>query len=108
MNLSIDTTDRSVITLRLDDIVRRVDVAGRPDQQLLSEIDRLLQSRDLTITALTSITVNAGPGSFTGTRVGVAVANGLGLALGIPVNGNAVDDVVVPVYASEPHITVRK
>lgn len=37
---------------------------------------------------ITAIEVNTGPGSFTGTRVGVAVANALGFALDIPVNGS--------------------
>lgn len=37
---------------------------------------------------ITAIEVNTGPGSFTGTRVGVAIANALGFALNIPVNGS--------------------
>lgn len=36
---------------------------------------------------LTEIIVATGPGSFTGSRIGVAFARGLGLALGIPVKG---------------------
>lgn len=36
---------------------------------------------------LEGIEVETGPGSFTGLRVGVSVANALGFALGIPVNG---------------------
>ncbi|CAN5338254.1 tRNA (adenosine(37)-N6)-threonylcarbamoyltransferase complex dimerization subunit type 1 TsaB [soil metagenome] len=34
-----------------------------------------------------SILVDCGPGSFTGIRVGVAAARGLGLGWGVPVNG---------------------
>lgn len=40
---------------------------------------------------LKGIEVETGPGSFTGLRVGVAVANALGLALGIPVNGKKME-----------------
>jgi len=36
---------------------------------------------------LTGIAVGVGPGSYSGVRVGVAVANGLGLSLGIPTMG---------------------
>ena len=36
---------------------------------------------------ISEIEVNTGPGSFTGLRVGVSIANALGWALGIPVNG---------------------
>lgn len=39
------------------------------------------------LAALDRIAVTVGPGSFTGIRVGVSAARGLGLALGIPVVG---------------------
>lgn len=39
------------------------------------------------VNSLTAIEVETGPGSFTGLRVGVSVANALGFSLGIPVNG---------------------
>ncbi|MFH1536127.1 MAG: hypothetical protein ABIC96_03620 [Patescibacteria group bacterium] len=37
------------------------------------------------------IEVETGPGSFTGLRVGVSVANALGFALNIPVNGKKME-----------------
>lgn len=40
---------------------------------------------------LEGIEVETGPGSFTGLRVGVSVANALGFALGIPVNGKKLE-----------------
>lgn len=40
---------------------------------------------------LEGIEVETGPGSFTGIRVGVAVANSLGYSLGIPVNGKRLE-----------------
>lgn len=40
---------------------------------------------------LEGIEVEKGPGSFTGLRVGVSVANALGLALGIAVNGKKME-----------------
>lgn len=40
---------------------------------------------------LKGIEVETGPGSFTGIRVGVSVANALGYSLGIPVNGKILE-----------------
>ncbi len=44
---------------------------------------------------LEGIEVETGPGSFTGIRVGVSVANALGFALGILVNGKKIEDKLV-------------
>jgi tRNA threonylcarbamoyladenosine biosynthesis protein TsaB len=46
-----------------------------------------LSEADLKKSDLNEIKVATGPGSYTGLRVGVAVANALAFALGIPVNG---------------------
>lgn len=50
-----------------------------------------LIARMCTPGVLTHIEVETGPGSFTGLRVGVSVANALGFALGIPVNGKKIE-----------------
>lgn len=56
-------------------------------EQLMPEIERMLQNLDYTPKDLDAIGVCVGPGSFTGIRIGVASANAMGLALGIPVVG---------------------
>lgn len=56
-------------------------------QSLLVDIDALLGAARLVPSDLTAIVVGTGPGSFTGTRIGLAVARGLGLSLGLPVAG---------------------
>ena len=56
-------------------------------QKLLPEIDKLLKKKKKTVRDISEIEVNTGPGSFTGLRVGVSVANTLGWVLGITVNG---------------------
>lgn len=56
-------------------------------QVLLPLIEKLLKQNNLEYSDLESIEVTTGPGSFTGLRVGVSVANALGYSLGIPVNG---------------------
>ncbi|OGH13093.1 MAG: tRNA (adenosine(37)-N6)-threonylcarbamoyltransferase complex dimerization subunit type 1 TsaB [Candidatus Levybacteria bacterium RIFCSPHIGHO2_01_FULL_38_26] len=54
-------------------------------QVALPMIDELLKQQDLGLKDLTSIEVNTHPGSFTGIRVGMAIANALGFALKIPI-----------------------
>jgi len=53
----------------------------------LPEIDKLLKKNKVLPKNLGLIIVNIGPGSFTGTRVGVATANALVFGLEIPVAG---------------------
>jgi len=54
---------------------------------LLADVDRLLHDAGLTAAALQGIVVGTGPGSFTSTRIGLATARGLALALEIPAAG---------------------
>lgn len=56
-------------------------------QVLLPLIEKLLESQKVKFKDLVGIEVETGPGSFAGLRVGVSVANALGFALGIAVNG---------------------
>ncbi len=63
----------------------RVDRGPRPSQVLLGQISSLLKESELECSDLRGISVCIGPGSFTGIRVGMAVARGLayGHSLGI-------------------------
>ena len=54
-------------------------------QTLLPMIEEIMRSEGLEPKDLDCIAVSAGPGSFTGLRIGSATAKGLGLALDIPV-----------------------
>lgn len=56
-------------------------------QSLLSDVDALLEDASLRPSDLDAIVVGTGPGSFTGTRIGLAVARGLALSLDVPVAG---------------------
>jgi tRNA threonylcarbamoyladenosine biosynthesis protein TsaB len=56
-------------------------------QHVLPLLESLLSENHLTCGDITGIEVSTGPGSFTGLRVGTAIANALGWLLQIPVNG---------------------
>jgi tRNA threonylcarbamoyladenosine biosynthesis protein TsaB len=56
-------------------------------RSLLAAIDGLLQDAGIEPADLGALVVGTGPGSFTSTRIGLAVARGLALALDLPVAG---------------------
>lgn len=56
-------------------------------QTLLPMLDQIRNAVDLDLETLDAIAVAAGPGSFTGLRIGSATAKGLGLALNKPLIG---------------------
>ncbi|MBP5733988.1 MAG: tRNA (adenosine(37)-N6)-threonylcarbamoyltransferase complex dimerization subunit type 1 TsaB, partial [Lachnospiraceae bacterium] len=53
-------------------------------QTLLPMLDELKKMIELDLSTLDAIAISAGPGSFTGLRIGSATAKGLGLALDKP------------------------
>ncbi len=58
-------------------------------EDLLPNIDRLMRENDLSKTDIGLIAVSAGPGSFTGIRIGLATALGLKAGLGIPMSSES-------------------
>lgn len=85
----IDTTDRkeAVVELNIDKTIDKIIEGSQPkSQNTLIIIDKILKRNKLKPRDIEEIFVNEGPGSFTGTRVGVAIANALGFALGVKVN----------------------
>ena len=53
-------------------------------QTLMPMIENVLRIADVTVNQLDAIAVNAGPGSFTGVRIGVSAVNGLAFTSDIP------------------------
>lgn len=70
-------------------------------QEVLPMIEKLLTKHDFALVDVAAIRVNTGPGSYTGLRVGIAIANMLGMLLGVSVNGLPVGQTVTPVYEGD-------
>lgn len=95
MILCIDTKDQKKIVVSLKkngEIVKSLTEQNEYGSQvLLPLIIKLIKTKNYELSTLTAIEVETGSGSFTGLRVGVAVANALGFSLGIPVNGKKLE-----------------
>jgi len=88
------------------------------------KVDTILTDNALTLKKLDGIVVYKGPGSFTGLRIGIAVANALADSLGLPIvsdtgdgwasigrerlTASETEGIVQPEYGAEPHITQQK
>lgn len=100
--LFIDTSksDEAIVRLQVDEkeFEQRETYGRNKAQVILPMIDRMLQEQSLTIRDIDAIEVNLGPGSFTGLRVGVAIANTLAHTLHIPINNQPLGTLVEPIY----------
>ena len=100
--LQIDTSNNQKISVELkvndkkDKLVE--DSTFLRSEATLPAIDKLLSRNKLKIADIEQVEVSKGPGSFTGLRVGVAIANALSFLLKIPVNGKKVGELEEPVY----------
>ncbi len=100
MKLYLDTSsnEQTIVRLGKKELVK--DATVLRSQVVLPMIEELLKKENKTLKDITEIEVNPGPGSFTGLRVGASIANALGFALKVPVNGKKPWEleIVEPVY----------
>lgn len=91
MILHINTSDRKKIEVALKEEGKIVESKFAENdfgsQVLLNLITEILKDNNLEFNDLKGIEVEKGPGSYTGLKVGASVANALGFAVEIPVNG---------------------
>ena len=106
--LAFDTaTDRATSALVSDGEVlgERVSRAST----LLEDVDALLRQAGARATDVDALAVGTGPGSFTGTRIGLAAARGLALALGVPAAGvSTLDALAAGAPGATPVIDARR
>ncbi len=96
MKLYFDTSKREKVIIKLNGKKWEFISENQKPQDLVGLIEKTLKKEKITLKEIKEIEVNLGPGSFTGLKVGVAVANALGFALDIPVNGKR--KLVLPKY----------
>ena len=85
--LALDTTTEgcSAALMLAGEVTSRFERTPRGHtQRILPMVDQLLAEAELSLTALDAIAFNRGPGSFTGLRITVGVAQGLGFSVGLP------------------------
>lgn len=92
MLLAFDTASPQVTVALLDDAgdvvaERSSEETMRHGEQLAPLIDRVLTEAGATRLDVTAVAVGAGPGPFTGLRVGLVTARTLGFVLDVPVYG---------------------
>ena len=84
--LALDTTTKGGSIAVVHDEVVRVEQAGDPEvtfgQRLPAELTKVLEQAGVRIDDIDLFAVAAGPGSFTGLRVGIATVQGLAMAQG--------------------------
>lgn len=122
-------TDKPEAELGLFDDGSKTAYSTWPAHRQLAEtihlkIKELLDSQGLALKNLQGVAVYKGPGSFTGLRIGLSVANTLADSLQIPIAGESGEAwikqactrlqkgenerIALPEYGAEPHITKQK
>lgn len=101
ITLSINTSVREEIQVSLIADGKKTELTKNgkeiKGQVTLPLIDEILKKNNLIVQDLDEIEIFEGPGSFTGLRVGTAIANALGWSLQKPVNGKRT--IILPKYS---------
>jgi tRNA threonylcarbamoyladenosine biosynthesis protein TsaB len=89
LGLSTATPRGSVALVRDGESLASTDYEDekRHAERIFGSIDDVLSRVGVTRSDIDAVACDIGPGSFTGVRVGVATAKGIGFALGVPVVG---------------------
>lgn len=88
--LAVDTATEacSVALLCGDDVISRFAISPREHtQKVLPMVEEVLAEAGMTLNQLDALAFGRGPGSFTGVRIGVGIAQGLALGASLPMIG---------------------
>jgi len=105
--IKIDASKRREKEVTLVEIKGNVEdvVAGKKgDIDIIVAIKELLEENNIQIDKIDEFISNLGPGSFTGLKIGVTIANVLNWAL----KRKNIKELSVPEYGREPNITLKK
>ena len=105
MKLYIDSSDNLKTIIKIDNKEYITEYSSPREQNVLGAIEDALKLESTAMTDIEIIEVFTGPGSFTGLRVGISIANALSFALQIPINGQPAGTTIKPYYGKEPNIS---
>lgn len=100
--LILDTADNKKIMVGLKigsrEYINTEEIKSNKTQIILPMIDEMLKKHSLKPKDISEIRINAGPGSYTGLRVGLAIVNALSFVFRVPINGKRVGEIILPIY----------
>lgn len=100
--LIIDTSDNKEISISLrvggKEFIKKKKVDKTQAQGTLPLIEEILKKQKVSLKDINAIEVSTVPGSFTGIRVGLSIANALVFVLKVPVNGKKIGDFAQALY----------
>lgn len=99
--LSIDTSEAKKVKVTISEnekILVTKEFQELKAENILSLIKEALDQINMKIEDIDKIYVNRGPGSFTGLRIGLSVANALSFLLLKEVNDEDLGKIVEPIY----------
>jgi len=98
MVLYLDTSQRNKKLVKVGD--HQLETSG----DVLVAIKSLFEKLGIGWRDIEKVEINEGPGSFTGLRIGAAIANAANYVLG----GNRIPKIIVPRYGRPPNISEPK
>jgi tRNA threonylcarbamoyl adenosine modification protein YeaZ len=106
--LAFDTATDAATSALVDDGELIGERVSTP-RVLLGDLDALLRQASARAADVDAVVVGTGPGSFTGTRIGLAAARGLALALGVPAAGvSTLDALAAGAPGGEPIVDAKR